>query len=356
MALGTRELELVIIARDHASAVLARVGGAIALLGAAAVRVGVKGIGAFAEMTNESIEFRRQIALAFTQAEIAGLKFDDVLHLVRDTARTTAVPIDDLAESTFDIFSTLTLDNVGQAADLLDVFAESAVAGQAPIRDIGRAAIAWLNALNMAPTIENTTMILDRQFELVRKGAGTYTEFANVIGKAIPPFVAANQSVDELAGTIAFLTRNGLSAAEAATSASRDIELLFGPKAIKGLAEIGIKTTDADGKFRVLDDLLGDVTKHFADLDDAQRKLEFKEVFGQGRIQARRFFDLILREGNFEEFLFLLEAVRTSSGSVKEALDIMMLEPAVQLDVLRNRFAVLRMEIGDVFIPFLVTK
>jgi TP901 family phage tail tape measure protein len=307
-------------------------------------------------MTNESIEFRRQIALAFTQAEIAGIEFNDVLDLVRNTAKNTAVPIDELAESTFDIFSTLTLDNIDQARGLLETFAESAVAGQAPIRDIGRAAIAWLNALDMAPTVENVSMILDRQFELVRKGAGTYTEFANVIGKAIPPFVAANQSVDELAGTIAFLTRNGLSAAEAATSASRAIELLFGPKAIVGLRKIGIATTDDTGRFRVLDEILADVVDHFSELDDAEKKLAFKEIFGQGRIQARRFFDLILREGNFEEFLFLLDAVRTSSGAVGEAFDIMTAEPAVQLDILRNRFKVLRMEIGDEFIPFLVGK
>lgn len=356
MALATRELELVIIARDRASATLARIGGAFTILGAGAARFGAEGIGFFAGVTQEAIDFRKQVGLIFTQVEVAGATYTDVLNLIRDEARKTAVPIDDLAESAYDIFSTLTLDNMSQAQVLLDAFAKSAVAGDAPIRDIGRAVIAWINALNVEPTLENVNRIMDVQFELVRKGAGTYTEFADVIGKAIPPFVSANQSVEELAGTVAFLTRNGLSAAEAATSAARGVELLYSAKAIKGLQKVGISVEDGNGKFRSMDDLLGDVVEHFRGLSDAERRLEFKEIFGQGRIQARRFFDLLLKEGNFEEFLFLMGEVRDSAGGVADAFDIMTAEPAVQLEMLRNRWAVLRQEIGDYFIPFLTSK
>lgn len=356
MALATRELELVIIARDRASATLARVGGALTILGAGAARVGLEGVGAFAEMTKESIDFRKQIALAFTQAEIKGLEYVDVLNLVRDAARNTSVPIEELTDATFDIFSTITLDNIGQASDLLDTASQSAVAGQAPIRDITRAMLAWLNALDLAPTAENASLILDRQFELVRKGAGTYAEFADVIGLAIPAFVNANQGVDELSGTIAFLTRNGQDAAQASAAARRGIELLFSPKAIKNLTNLGIELEDSNGKFRRMDDILHDIVAEFEGLSDAEKKLKFNDIFGTGSIQARRFFDLILQEGNFEEFLFIMDEVRGSAGAVAEAFDIMAAEPAVQLEHMRNRFVVLRQEIGDAFIPFLTGK
>lgn len=357
MALATRELELILIAKDRASATLARVGGAMAILGGAAVRTGIEAAGFFVDATQEAIEFRRQVALAFTQLEIPGGTYEDILNMIRDTARETAVPLEELTEVAYDIFSTLTLDNMQQGQELMDEIAMSAVAGQAPARDIGRAVIAWTNALNIAsPRAEDFRRILDVQFELVRKGAGTYTEFAGVIGKAIPPFVAAGQGVEELGGSLAFLTRNGLSAAEAATSASRGVELLYGPKAIEGLRKIGIAVEDENGQFRKMDDLLADVVERFRGMGDAERKLQFKEIFGQGRIQARRFFDVILQEGNFEEFLFLLDEMRGSSGEVAEAFDIMMAEPSVQLDIMKNRFTVLRQEIGDVFIPFLTSK
>lgn len=356
MPLATRELELIIIARDHTSAALARIGGAMTILGGAIARVGAAGVSELAKMTQESIEFRRQIALAFTQAEIEGLQFNDVLNMVRDSARRTAVPIEELTGATFDIFSTIDLDSVDQAQGLLDAFARSAVAGQAPVENIGRATLAWLNALDLAPTVENANRILDTQFELVRKGAGTYEEFAGEIGKAIPAFVAANQEVEEFSGTLAFLTREGLNPAMAATSAARAIELLYSPKAIAGLEKLGITTIGATGEFRKMDDLLADVVKQFEGLDSAERKIAFKEIFGQGRIQARRFFDLILNEGGFEGFLTLLEDVRQSAGGVNEAFDIMTQEPAVQLEFLRNQFMILRQEIGDQFIPLLTER
>lgn len=356
MALATRELELVIIARDRASAVLARIGGAFAILGAGAARIGAQGIGFFAEVTNEAIEFRRQVALAFTQAEIAGLEFNDVLKLIRDTARNSAVPVEDLTEATFDIFSTITLDNIEQAQGLLETAAMSATAGQAPIRDITRAMLGWLNALEMTPTVENASLILDRQFELVRKGAGTYTEFADVIGVAIPAFVSAGQGVDELSATIAFLSRNAMSAGESSAAARRGIELLYSPKAIKGLRNLGIEVEDGNGNFRLMDDLLKDLVKHFEGLSDAERKLEFQEIFGTGSIQARRFFDTILAPGNFDELLAIFDEIRGSGGAVADAFDIMTAEPAVQLDMLKNRFKILRQEIGDAFIPFLTGR
>lgn len=356
MALATRELELIIIAKDRASTVLARVGGAMAVLGAGVARVGAAGIGEFIQMTEEAIDFRKQIALAFTQAEIAGLKYNDVLEMVRKTARETSVPIEDLAASTFDIFSTITLDNMEQAQGLLDAFAKSAMAGDAPIQDIGRSTLAWLNALAMEPTLENVNRILDIQFELVRKGAGTYEEFAAVIGRAIPAFVNAGQSIETASGVIAFLTRNGLSAAMAATSAARAVELLFSPKAIKGLGKIGIRVEDASGHFRDMDDILEEVVGHFQGLTDAQKKIEFKEIFGIGSIQARRFFDVLMAEGNLEEFLFILDEIQASGGSVEEAFNTMLDQPAVKLDIIRNRFRILRQEIGDRFIPLLEDK
>lgn len=356
MPLATREVELIIIARDRASASIARIGGAMVAFGAMFARVGAAGVSELAEMTMEAIEFRRQIALAFTQAEISGLKYEDVLKMVRNAARQTSVPIEQLQATTFDIFSTLQLDNIEQAEELLNAFAKSAVAGQADIQPIARATMAWLNALDMEPTLANANRILDVQFELVRKGVGTYDEFAAVIGRTIPAYVNANQTVETLGGTMAFLTRNGLNAAAASVSAARGVELLFSPKAIKNMRNMGIRLMDSSGGLLQIDEVIGQLIPHFSKLDDVARRELFKDIFGTGSIQARRFFDLVLQEDNFQEFLFLLDEVRGSAGSVNEAFDIMTQEPAVQLEFLRNQIAILRQELGDQFIPFMTGK
>ena len=349
MALITREVELIIIARDGATSTLARVGGAVAILGAAIARLGLKGVDAFRQMTVEAIDFRNELAYALTQVELPNVKIEDLLTLVRRIGSETPVPLEELNQSLYDIFSTLDLDTLGQAADMLKAFADSAVAGQAPIQDIGRSVIAWLNALNLAPTLDNVNNLLAIQFELVKKGAGTYTEFAGEIGKAIPAFATASQPVTEFGGALAFLTRNGLNAAMASTSAARAIELLYQPKALKELAKLGIETVNAQGHFRNMSDVIGDLIPLFAGLSDAQRRIKFQKIFGVGRIQARRFFDLVIP--NYKEYKALVGDMENSAPDLARAYDIMFNEPAQQLKTITNRWQILRQEVGDNFIP-----
>ena len=356
MALATRELELILIARDHASATVARIGGAFTILGGIITAVGLKGARELGEMTAEAMEFRQSIALAVTQTDIVGTTIEDVAGIINRVGKKLPVPFEELNEAMFDIFSTFTSDqlkDLEQAEVLLTEFSKSAVAGQAPLRDITRSSIAWINALNQEATLENITKILEVQFELVRKGAGTYGEFAGEVGKAIPAFAAANQDLDTFGGMMAFLTKSGLNPAMAATSAARAVELMFSPKAIKGLKAVGVAIEDDAGKFRSMEDIIRDLQPVFGGLSDAGKKLKFKEIFGTGRIQARRFFDLAIP--NFEELDFLIGEMEDSGGNVEEAFRLMFEQPLSKMDVFRNRWEALRREIGESFFETMET-
>ena len=356
MALATRELELILIARDNASAVIARVGGAMVILGGIITAVGIKGIKELGEMTGEAIAFRQEIALAVTQADGLGATIENVSAIVNRVGKTLPVPFEELNEAMFDIFSTFTSDQLSsleQAEDILRLFGESAVAGQAPVRDIARSTIAWINALDQPATVENVTRLLDIQFELIRKGAGTYEEFAGEVGKSIPAFAAASQSVETFGGIMAFLTKNGLNAAMAATSAARAAELMFSPKAISGLQEVGIAVEDSSGTFRAMEDIIRDLVPIMGNLTDAQQKIKFKEIFGTGRIQARRFFDLAIP--NFAELEELIGDMEQSGGGVADAFAFMFDQPLSQMELFKNRWEALRRTIGEAFINNLQT-
>ena len=356
MALAVRELELILIARDHASAVIARVGGAMVILGAAIATTGVKGVRELGSMAMEAAEFRQQIALAVTQADGLGANIQNVSKIVNTVGKDLPVPFEELNDAMFDIFSTFTSDQLSsldQAEGILKQFGESAVAGQAPIRDIARSTIAWINALDQPATIENVSKLLDIQFELVRKGAGEYGEFAGEVGKAIPAFTAANQSVETFSGAMAFMTKNGLSAAMAATSAARAVELMFSTKAIEGLKDIGVEIEDNEGNFRAMEDILRDLVPIFDKLSDSQKKIKFKEIFGLGRIQARRFFDLAIP--NFAELEELIGDMEQSAGGVASAFDLMMDQPLSKMETFKNKWELLRRTIGDTFLKSLTT-
>ncbi len=357
MALATRELELIIIARDRSSATMARVAGGMVILGGAMTALGLKGVREFGEMTREALEFRQQMALAVTQADGIGATIENVGAIVNRVGTSIPVPFAELSDSLFDIFSTFTSDqlqNLTQAEEILVAFGEAAVAGQAPMRDIGRAAIAWINALDQPATLANITKILDVQFELVRKGAGTYEEFAGQVGKAIPAFVGAGQSVDTFGGSLAFLTKNGLSAAMAATSAARAVELMFSPKAIKGLGEIGVEIENGNGEFRQMNEIIRDLAPIFDELSASQRKIKFKEIFGTGRIQARRFFDLAIP--NIAEFDELVQDMELSAGEAASAFQLLFEQPLSVMQLFQNRVESIRREFGDEFIKTLEDK
>ena len=352
MALASRELELVLIARNRASSTIARVGGALTALGAAIAGVGLAGTKAFISMAHEAAEFRQQAALTYTQVDnVANASLKSIEDATKRIAKTIPVQMEQVGQSFFDIFSTIDVKNMKEAEGMVELFAKAAVGGQAPMEDLGRATMAWMNALGETPTLERTAQLLAIQFELVRKGAGTYEEFAASVGKGIPAYVAAEQGVESFSGSLAFLTRNGLTAKDAVTSTARSIELIFSKKGIAGLNKLGVKLQDTEGHARDIVDILRDMAPYFSALDVEGRKKLFYDLFGEGRIQARRFFNTVLP--NFEEFESLVNDMTEASHGLEDgtmdwlgAFDLMAEQPLSKLQLMKNQLEIIRVELG----------
>lgn len=352
LGLATRELELIIIATDRTQATLARVGGGLTLLGVGMTRLAWEGVEAFASMTEEAMDFDRQARLAFTQVDDkATTTLEDVKDVLRNVASQVGRPIEELQEGIFDIFSSIDA-NAETAEFALKKVAQAAVAGQTDVRSALIPTIATLNAFN--EPLENIDNVLDIQFKTVQKGIITYDELTAGIGKVIPAAVAAGQSQEQMGAIIAFLTRNGLSAQMAMTSAARAMELFADPKSQKNLKKAGIAVKDETGEFRQMNEVLTDLQVIFGDLTAPERKEKFKELFGTGRIQARRFFDVAIPQ--FNELNDLVNEFSTSSGAMQDAYDIMFDTPLSKIDVLRNRFELLRIEVGEFFIPLIESE
>ena len=264
MPYATREVELVLIAKDRSSSTVARVSGAFVTLGGSIAGIGSLAAREFAQMAQSAAQVQQQAALAYTQVEgVAEGSLNNIRASSLRIARELPVILDNVQSSFYDLFSTIEVENMVEAEGVIRQIAESAIAGQAPMENITRSTIAWLNALNQEATIENVNRLLEVQYELVRKGAGSYQEIASTVGKAIPAFVNAEQHVETFSGVFAFLTRNGLSAAQATTSAARAVELLYSNKGIAGLKELDIAVSNIDGSTRNMIDVLRDLSPHF---------------------------------------------------------------------------------------------
>src|SRR5262245_23190362 len=192
-----------------------RAGSAVAGVGIGLTAVGLAGLEFFKASTEAAVEYNQQAALTLTQVDQVGVSLQTIKDIGRDVAAAIPAPFEEMQSSLYDIFSSMDVD-VNGAKTLLEAFSKGAVAGQVDVQQAGRATIAIMNAFKVP--VSDVNKVMDVQFETVRKGVITYDELSSTIGRAIPSAVRAGQSYATLGGMIAFMTRNGLSAAQASTS------------------------------------------------------------------------------------------------------------------------------------------
>jgi TP901 family phage tail tape measure protein len=369
MAVNSRDLWIILRARDEATRTLRSVGGAIhgldkqnqaiaqrlqqrgramMMTGGIMAASGVMALKVLNDMTNAAIAYTNEAAKAFTQTDNVATSVAELKDIGREVARTIPVPFEQVQAGLYDIFSSMDV-NIGQAKMLLTEFSRAAVAGQVDLQVAGRGTIAILNAWHMKA--EDVNHVNDVMFQLVRKGVGTYEEFAKSIGRAIPAAVRAGQDFEDLAGMMAFLTRNGLSTSMAATSAARALEALVNPKTLTRLDEMGIKTKDMSGEFMPLPDILRQMNEQFGAMTAPERSAALQNLFkgSGGTIQARRFFDIVFT--NFGEFEQRVKEMENSAGALDEAYWIMFQSPQAKIQLLTNKYEVMKTEIGDSLIP-----
>jgi TP901 family phage tail tape measure protein len=296
-------------------------------------------------------EWERQVRLTMTQTQEFGASFEQLSTIGLKVARSIGVAFDQIQPALFDIFSS-TNANTQQAETLLTAFSKAAVAGQVDIQSAARATIAIMNAYNIP--LEKVNDVLDLQFQLVKYGVGTYEEFSGVIGNVIPSATRAGQSMQTVAAMLAFLTRNGLSASMAATSAARALEAMSHPKTIERLGQMGINARDAAGNMRPMTEVLGELRAKLEAMPPADRVKALVDLLkgAGGTIQARRFLEqVLLRPGELEELQGYLEAMENSSGQFEKAYNTMADSVAARTQLLKNQWQALKISIGEAVIP-----
>lgn len=369
MAVTSRDVLLILRAKDEASRVISQVGrsfhtlgtdaaasaGRMIAAGSALVSVGALmtggGIAMLALAKNfvdTSIQYRQQVALTLTQVDGYKTSIEDLAALGRRVASDIPVPFEEVQKGLYDIFSSLDV-NVAEAEVILRAFSKGAVAGQVDLQAAGRATIAILNAWGMSA--DDVGKVMDVQFQLVRKGVGTYEEFASTIGLSIPAAVRAGQTVENLAGMLAFLTRNGLSASSASVSAGRALETMAHPTVVKRMEDLGIAVRNSKGEFNDITDIVAQLSDKFSTMTAPERAEALTNLFkGAGNsIQARRFWDLAL--SNAEDFIGLTDDMHDAAGAMDAAYDIMFVQPQTQMQLFKNNLMVLKDNIGTHIIP-----
>jgi TP901 family phage tail tape measure protein len=393
VALSTHELILVLRARDEASRVLRNIegningvstaqqaaarrtinqGAALTTVGVGLAAAGIAGMKALNGAVDAAVEYNRTVALTKTQVDDVKISLQQLGDEGLKVAKAIPVPFEQIQPMLYDIFSSMTV-NLAGADKLITQFSRDAVAGQVDLHDAGRANIGIMNSYHLA--VGRAAEVSDFMFQLVRKGVGTYGEFASTIGRSIPSAVRAGQTYQQLGGMLAFLTRNGLSTAMATASAGRALDAISNPKTVTKLKDFGdtivkalgkhetvrlfgenfkklsIDVKDAHGNFLPMTVIMQRLSDVIAKLPAPQRAAVLQELFkgSGGTIQARRFFDVAIP--GIKQFTQLTNDMYNSRGAADAAYKTMLETPAMRAKLLSNRFQALRVEIGQYLIP-----
>jgi len=372
---------------------LAGVGQSAIIAGGIIGMVGARVTKSFFSAADATAEFSNQNRVAVSVAKDFQGSVEDLGDAVLKVAREVPVPIEELQETFYYTFSALDVD-LTNATELVRGFADEAVVGNAKITDAARSSIAMINAYQMdvssaAKTTETLTRIQDMQFNTVKWGALTYQDLSTNIGKVIPAATRAGQEIEQIGGMLAFLTRQGLSAEMAATSAARALELISEARVVSRLERMGVQIRDSvTGEMRQLNDIVVDFGRHLEGLDPTgidsvmqalapldgdesqkyqnmlkeadrvterlsgpERTAALHQIFmGAGnRIQARRFWDLALK--NYDELDRLVKEITDGHGEFSKTLTLAWDEPAVALGIYNNRLEALKLTIGQEVLP-----
>lgn len=312
---------------------------------------GVAGLTFIKSATDVAAEYDRQVRRTMTQIDGISTSLEEIANVGRKVAAEVEIPFEQMQETLFFIFSSMNV-SVAQAETLLRGFAKEAVAGQTNIESAARTTIAIINSLGLS--VDDLSRIQDVQFQIVRKGIITYEELANTIGRALPAAARAGQSFETLGGMIAFLTRNGLSAAMAATSAARALESMAHPKTVARLEDMGIAVRNAKGEFLPLVQIMEKMNKKLSKMASPERAKFLQELFtgAGGTIQARRFWDVAFK--NFDQFEEMIGFMSNASGVFEEAYGTMADSVAAKSQLISNKWMLIKEALGRAVLPHLL--
>lgn len=370
MAISSHEMYLILKVRDEGSRMLRAfgnefsnisaksmraaqqqlmAGAALTTLGVAIGAAGIAGLMFFNNAVNSSMAYTQQAALTLTQVDKLGVSLENVKDIGRRVGNEVPVAFESIQKGLYDIFSSMNV-TVPQAEMLLKSLSKAAVSGAVDVSVAARATIGILNAYKLPASDVNK--VNDVMFQLVRKGIGTYAEFTATIGRSIPSAVKAGQSYQDVAGMLAFLTRNNMSAAMSSSAAARAMDALAKPKSIENLHKMGIEVADTHGKFRPMVTVMDELRAKLSVLTPVARALKLNELFkgSGGTIQAMRFFNLATsKSGPLLDQM--TKAMRNSGGAAAAAYAIMSNTPQAKLELLNNRYKIMKTIVGDQLLP-----
>ncbi len=290
--------------------------------------------------------FDNEMRLVNTIAKLNETQFQAMSTQVRELALVYPTTAKEMARALYDLYSSMTYEitKTADAMKLLELSIQAAIAGDTKAEVAMKALTQTLNAYQM--NVSEASHVLDVQFETVKIGVLRYEELANAQGKLMTAGQRANQSLEEVSGMLAFMTKMGFDAFEATTYLRTAMMHLADPGLIGKMRDLfGINMLDAaTGKIRSITAILGELAIKTQGSQYAMRQF-FEEIVPD--IRSSTAFDPMIR--NIDLLGKVVEDTSNralTAGEQLRATEEMLKSAGSQLQILKNHVTELSMAIG----------
>lgn len=377
------DLQRTVDAHNQKMHTMSSAGQAAMMMGTAFAIAGGLMVAGFVDAGKASRDYAQDVAATFTQVgDKATFSADWIIKTGKRVASEYPVEFASIQPALYDMFSSIEVRSTEVADVIINNVAKAAIAGAVGVETASKSVLQIINAWHMdisdvSSATETLNRVTDIQFALVRDGVGTYEEFSNTIGRSIPSAVNANQTFEEMAGAIAFLTRQGVSGAMTSTALGRTFDLIANSKFEKKMQEIGLTTRDANNEFKPLTQIVSELRERLKGMSSGDQADFMKQLtLGTGgTTQAMRFLNAAVNDSEFslkdlqsladdsgitlEELQdrirnagglleYLTSNMYNASGATQEAYDIMKETPEAKIQGLANEFEIFKIAVGDV--------
>ena len=261
---------------------------------------------------------------------------DAVLELSKRLPKTP----EDLGAALYDIVSA-GVTRMADALGVLELAAKAAAAGVTTTKIAAGGAIAIMNAFGK--TADDIESILDSMFATVRVGVITFEQISAVVGKMASQFNVAGLSINEMLGGLAFLTKVGISAAEATTGLSRSVQSLV--KQRKEFKAFGVSVFDVEGKLRPMVEIIRSLSDVLEGLTTEQQLSILQQIVPNIRALNKAILPMI---GNLELYEEVLGDVADSHEALNEAAQKQLASLETRWNVLKNNIQAAFIRLGKV--------
>ncbi len=272
-------------------------------------------------------EFSQRMAEVNTLLDVSRGRFSALSKEILDMSVRIPQTASELAAAEYDIVSAgVALEN---STTVLELSAKAAVAGVTDTKTAVNAGVGVINAYGK--DISELGKVYDVLFQTVKSGVTTFPALSQYIGEVLPSARAAGVAFEDVAASIAAMTKSGIRTPQAATAMKGAINAMAAP------------TPEAKKQF----DALGITWKGLIPT------LEAIKAKGLSVDQMRFLIpDVDARTGvlaltqNMEGLKEILKGMKGPAGAMNEAFDKMKDTPENQIRLFKNEISKLSIEIG----------